>query len=367
MKNWYKSLTENNTNYKLFYRKDQSIFIHDDSYQLNTMEAHQNLYSSYILWIKTPIGMESDLEDEDTVWVPLIPGYSILTKKNKYARLSIGIKDDGELEYTFENFENDYTFTNSNETKHYNHMFNNFKDELGVPGKISIPSLLGFDNVENITYLRDQVLEKFPSVQEKETNPKILTAMKTNERTIKAMKRKGKEISDIAEEEIVQKGIHVQPDGVNMSPKSVQALMVSNNSHIIEKYKVNQQIKKIKGKLEDACSKLKDIEENTTNSPYLDNAENKKELVNVVNKIIEENNLGSTIFMSSENYLKLILSFPCKQCGCNNLSLKRWRVKAWGLYLNITIFCEQCQYIEDFTKVQICLGVQIMKRRNLKK
>ena len=70
--------------------------------------------------------------------------------------------------------------------------------------------------------------------------------------------------------------------------------------------------------------------------PYLDNAENKKELVNVVNKIIKENNLGSTIFMSSENYLKLILSFPCKQCGCHNLSLKRWRVKVWGLYLNIT-------------------------------
>ena len=68
MKNWYKSLTENNINYKLFYQKDQSIFVCDDSYQLNTMEAYQDLYSSYILWIKAPIGMESDLEDENTVW-----------------------------------------------------------------------------------------------------------------------------------------------------------------------------------------------------------------------------------------------------------------------------------------------------------
>jgi hypothetical protein len=76
MKNWYKSLTENNINYKLFYRKDRSIFVRDDSYQLNTtMETYQDLYSSYILWIKTPIGMESDLEDENTVWIPLIPGY----------------------------------------------------------------------------------------------------------------------------------------------------------------------------------------------------------------------------------------------------------------------------------------------------
>ncbi|CAJ0830355.1 4212_t:CDS:2 [Entrophospora sp. SA101] len=29
------------------------------------MEAYQDLYSSYILWIKTPIGMGSDLEDEN--------------------------------------------------------------------------------------------------------------------------------------------------------------------------------------------------------------------------------------------------------------------------------------------------------------
>ena len=101
--------------------------------------------------------MESDLEDENTVWIPLIPGYLILTKKNKYIRLSIGIKNDGELQYTFENFENDYTFTSSKEIKH-DHMFNSFKDELGVSGKISIPSLLGFDNIENITYLCDQVL-----------------------------------------------------------------------------------------------------------------------------------------------------------------------------------------------------------------
>ncbi|CAJ0754606.1 21617_t:CDS:1, partial [Entrophospora sp. SA101] len=39
------------------------------------------------------------------------------------------------LQYTFENFENDYTFTSSKEIKHYDHMFNNFKDELGVSGK----------------------------------------------------------------------------------------------------------------------------------------------------------------------------------------------------------------------------------------
>lgn len=42
------------------------------------MEVHQDLNSSYILWLKTPKGMDPDLESENKVWVPLLPGYSIL-------------------------------------------------------------------------------------------------------------------------------------------------------------------------------------------------------------------------------------------------------------------------------------------------
>ena len=80
-KYWYKQLTENNINYKLFSRQNQSVFIRDDSYQLNAMEVHQDLNSSYILWLKTPKGMDPDLESEDKVWIPLLPGYSILNKK----------------------------------------------------------------------------------------------------------------------------------------------------------------------------------------------------------------------------------------------------------------------------------------------
>ena len=40
-------------------------------------------------------------------------------------------------------------------------MFRNFKNELGVSETISIPSLLCFDNVDNVIYLRSKVLEKY--------------------------------------------------------------------------------------------------------------------------------------------------------------------------------------------------------------
>src|SRR6185295_4857247 len=106
--------------------------------------------------------MISDLKNDDKVWIPLLPGYSILTKKGKYIKLSIDINNNNELQYTFQNFEDDFTFTQLKETKHYNHMFRNFKHELKIAETISAPSLLGFDRPENILYLHNKACENYP-------------------------------------------------------------------------------------------------------------------------------------------------------------------------------------------------------------
>jgi hypothetical protein len=109
-----------------------------------------------------------------------------------------------------------------------------------------------------------------------------------------------------------------------LSPKSTQALLVSNNGNTLELYQARRQIKKLKNKPESTHSEMDQVEdENNSNTNHL---ESKKELENAVNKIIDDNNLGSTIFMSTENYLKLLLTFPCKQ---SNVNYKRWEVKAW--------------------------------------
>ena len=80
--------------------------------------------------------------------------------------------------------------------------------------------------------------------------------------------------------------------------------------HKIELYQAHRQMKKLKGELGEARSRLKEIVVTENNSTSLNNSENNDELGNAVNKIIEDNNLGSTIFMSTDNYLKLILTYP---------------------------------------------------------
>jgi hypothetical protein len=105
MVSWYKSLIEDNVNYRLFSRKNKSVFY----VMIHVLEMHQNLNidNFYILWLKPPKGMDSDLEDEDKVWIPSLPGYSILIKKGKVYK--IDYQGNNELEYIYENFDNDCT------------------------------------------------------------------------------------------------------------------------------------------------------------------------------------------------------------------------------------------------------------------
>jgi len=138
----------------------------------------------------------------------------------------------------------------------------------------------------------------------------MLAACNTNKKIKKTLKRKGSVISINAVKEKVQVVIYIQSNGIPLSPKSTQDLMVSNNSHKIELYQAHRQVKKLKCELGETRSRLKEVEDTENNNTSLNNLENNDEYA--VNKIIEDNNLGSTIFMSTENYLKLILTYPCR-------------------------------------------------------
>src|SRR5437588_7821425 len=115
-------------------------------------------------------------------------------------------------------------------------MFNNLQNDFDFNGKISVSSLLGFNNIENVNYLHRLVLSHYPNLENNDTN-----ALSINEAT-----------------------------------------------------------------------------------------------------------LGSTIFISTNNYLKLVFSFPCKNCGDHKIINKKWQVRSYGLYLSITIYCYKCKFSSEF-------------------
>ncbi|CAJ0850692.1 7023_t:CDS:2, partial [Entrophospora sp. SA101] len=129
----------------------------------------------------------------------------------------------------------------------------------------TIPSLLGFDNVENVVYLRSKVLEKYQFLSN-HNEPSTNLDEDESEDPVENID----ENSAIKEE--VQSGIYIRPTGICLSPKSTQALMVSDNSHKIELYQAHRHIKKLKSELGGTHSRLKEVEVTENNnlgtSPY---------------------------------------------------------------------------------------------------
>ena len=73
------------------------------------------------------------------------------------------------------------------------------------------------------------------------------------------------------EEKNIQKGVHVNPKGLQLSPKSTQTLLITNNGNVLELYQVRRQIKKIKNKPESTHIEMDQVEdENNSNTNHLE-------------------------------------------------------------------------------------------------
>ena len=178
---WFHDLSSANSNLKLFQRPNNgTYFLRNDGYNLNILSSHGHLNQDlgFFLWLKV-----KDMENvnEGKVWVPLIPGYSVLTKLGKnFLRLSIEKdpnKESDSLLYTWEDYGDDCTFkTNSiirSDTSNYMFNNNNLQNNFDFKGKISVPSLLGFNNIENVNYLHRLVLSHYPNSENNDINVTI--------------------------------------------------------------------------------------------------------------------------------------------------------------------------------------------------
>src|SRR6266511_1228681 len=140
-------------------------------------------------------------------------------------------------------------------------MFNNLQNDFDFNGKISVSSLLGFNNIENVNYLHRLVLSHYPNLENNDTNTlsineaispsqssssiinpldkiiitptssssAIVCAKENNERIERACKRQALTTLSSSSGE-VQHGIYVQPEGIDMNPQSTQALLVKYQS-----------------------------------------------------------------------------------------------------------------------------------------
>ena len=76
-----------------------------------------------------------------------------------------------------------------------------------------------------------------------------------------------------------------------------------------------------------------------------------------VNKIIEESKLGSTILVSTEQFISLVLQQSCSHCGETRLIYKKTRITTVGFSVKILVLCQLCETSVEFTNES--LGVNL--------
>ncbi|PKB94983.1 hypothetical protein RhiirA5_437619 [Rhizophagus irregularis] len=168
---------------------------------------------------------------------------------------------------------------------------------------------------------------------------------KKKEETLRrSLKRGQKEINTILCEEEgnsnsqnIRFGIQIESNGKVLSPKDTQVLMLKNLEYKQEIYSQNKTIKKLKNKI----TSINNDAENTieTNITTLNDAEIRKS----VEKEMEERQLGSVIFMSTSQYLSILLSLPCPNCLDLIASNRTFYTRVSGFNIYCVITCLLCK------------------------
>jgi hypothetical protein len=74
-----------------------------------------------------------------------------------------------------------------------------------------------------------------------------------------------------------------------------------------------------------------------------------EEIKTAVNNILDEKQLGSVIFISTEQYLSLVLSYPCSHCCNINIQNKTYHTSCIGFKVTIDVDCQLCGTIDSFS------------------
>ncbi|GBB93276.1 hypothetical protein RclHR1_21400001 [Rhizophagus clarus] len=271
--------------YHLFKHRNRSIITQDNTRKYEVLPLHakigigENLATSSYLNIKVN-GYEPEYKNR--TWVPIIPGYTIFTKAD-YSR--------------------DKTFANIQYLSRKPDFFASLIARLPGEGIISIPDLLGFNNENNVEFLRSIINAKFLT---------IFKDFKKNYSTI----NKGITLKQSCK----RKGIAILND-ITLSSNSTSNIM----SGLILKIEKDKNLQN--------NHEEEDIDEN-------------QNLDHIIDEAISKAKLGSTILIDTRQYLKTLFTQPCSRCYSK--SNKKLEVISVGFSVKTRILCNDCRKTTEY-------------------
>ncbi|RIB12759.1 hypothetical protein C2G38_2199795 [Gigaspora rosea] len=213
-------------------------------------------------------------------------------------------------------------------------------EKLDPKKKSSLPYLLGFLQANNVNLLQRTVSERYPNLFPKAQE--VRNAMKAQALLLNSLKRTASQISNEMEknETSVKYNVLLEKDSKTLTPDTTQALMVEYKKSDAKIHSLNRQITKLKKRIEQL---EKELEKTSIDDNEADLLESK------ITNAIEFAQLGSTMLISTKQYLLLVLTQPCRSCNNNRLKNKLLNITIVGFQIKSTIECKQCDTIFEHT------------------
>ncbi|CAG8661944.1 714_t:CDS:2, partial [Dentiscutata heterogama] len=201
-------------------------------------------------------------------------------------------------------------------------------------GALLMTCVLGFNCKENVEWLRGYINNTYSNLFEHAK--KLFNAKKKYITMINSAKHKARKLES---SEDIQAGLPIKAEGWNTSSSVTQALG-------IQLQEVRNELKNTKKKLHrslETIQKLNADDENNENS----NLSSTNTIQSMVNNLIKNGKLGSTIFVNTDIYLTLILNQPCPICYTAEITNKKPSITVNGLGIKIIIKCLNCKAITE--------------------
>ncbi|CAG8772343.1 25303_t:CDS:2, partial [Gigaspora margarita] len=178
---------------------------------------------------------------------------------------------------------------------------------------------------DNVTFLQTTIEAKylniFPTLEkEKQLRSKL-------KRKIVQIENLIKEVSDV----LITQNIFLEQKGKTLSNEEIQALMLVYYENKSKINSLNQKITHLKRRIEELEYQS---QENNTNIDENDLFEKS------IDDALEFAQLGSTILISTKQYLSLIFTIPYLNCNNNNLTNKVWNITSVRFKIKSTIECK---------------------------
>ncbi|CAG8714850.1 19513_t:CDS:2, partial [Dentiscutata erythropus] len=355
-KNWLKHLLLENNQRQKYIRNNRSVFVREDPKFLRILPQHSDIITAiqeknpvYML-LKVP-NVDSNLHKKSLI--PLIPGYKVFIYYGScYCTIELGwcevkqiilwILNEFGADSKFQNRLNiQQTFEKSDDL----HQYLENSSTLNYNSRLSLPFLLGLTTTENVKWLRGYVGAHYSNIFELEY--KQYKAEKEINTIIKSAKRDANSL-----EAEIKQGIQTELT-FNLQKSDIDSTLIQAMSNkIIKMQKELNNTKKRLCRSHQTVIALQELLEKESNNSSEDDEcsdiesdQDLSETLNlqeILNLLIIKGKLGSTVFVSTEIFLELILRQPCPKCCNTDIVTKKHQIKVSGFLVKINITCNKC-------------------------